>query len=75
MYWYGRLIGDTYRSELGLGEAERAGHPLPINVAVADEQLIAFGSLKTPSEYRRDHNPQVIMIRDDRHQQLPLIPD
>jgi len=32
-------------------------------------------SLKTPSEYRRDHNPQVIMIRDDRHQQLPLIPD
>jgi hypothetical protein len=32
-------------------------------------------SLKSPSECRRDNNQQMIMIRDDRHQQLPSIPD
>jgi len=32
-------------------------------------------SLKSPSEYQRDDNQKMIMIRDDRHQRLPSIAD
>jgi len=40
--------------------------------ARTDEQEM---SLKMPSKSRRDNNPRMIMIRDDRHQRLPSIPD